>query len=383
MLNKLKQKIESKRNSENIFWRFLVIIKDFLWNISQKLEYIWWIAAYNRKNFMLSVLELFKIHEFNFDVDVVYTYADDNNPERKKQKEYFSKDLDLNNPLSKESLASRRFNDYGELKYSLRSVELFAPWVRNIYIVTPTPNIPWLNLDSKKHKIYVVSNESIFPDKSYVPSFNACAIELFLDKIPGLTEHFIYFNDDMFLGNYVNKNDFFTAGGKCQFDCGRILSCKGKKNISAPLYKNIMVYNQWLIKQKYGAKKIVYPIHQARPFLKSMLDACKKEFPAECAATASNRFREPNNINIAMFICPFYTIYKNFGFMTNKLKSRQMYVPIKNNLKINENMLNHLLIKKPKLFCLNDGTDCYNFKIHNQIEYYLNKYFPGKSAFEI
>ena len=173
ILNKFKGEIESKRGSKNIFWAYSVSIKDFLWILSEKLKYILWIIPANIDNYIISISDLIKRAKYDFDVDVVYTYVDNNDPERTMQKKYFSRSLSPNNPLVKESLSPNRFNDYGELKYSLRSIKLFAPWVRNIYIVTPTPNIPWIGLKSNKNNIFIVPNESIFPSKKYLPNFNS------------------------------------------------------------------------------------------------------------------------------------------------------------------------------------------------------------------
>ena len=62
-----------------------------------------------------------------------------------------------------------------QLKYSLRSIELFASWTRDIYIVTngQTPN--WLNLEHPRVKL--ITHEEIFTNQSNLPSFNSAAIE--------------------------------------------------------------------------------------------------------------------------------------------------------------------------------------------------------------
>ena len=46
-----------------------------------------------------------------------------------------------------EDISSSRFEDNEELRYSLRSIERFAPWVRHVYIVTNGQIPHWLNLE--------------------------------------------------------------------------------------------------------------------------------------------------------------------------------------------------------------------------------------------
>ena len=107
-----------------------------------------------------------------------------------------------------EDISSSRFADNEELKYSLRSVEKFAPWVRNIYIVTNGQIPSWLNLEHPRIKI--VTHEEIFINKSHLPTFSSPAIEVHIHRIKGLSKKFIYLNDDVFFGDHVWPDDFFT-----------------------------------------------------------------------------------------------------------------------------------------------------------------------------
>lgn len=134
-----------------------------------------------------------------------------------------------------EEAAHSRFRDNQELKYSLRSLVKYAPWVRNIYIVTngqvtPRPShahararvrgcvcarasvltqVPsWL--DVTHPRLTVVTHEDIFPNKSHLPVFSSPAIETHIHRIPGLARYFIYFNDDVFLGSDTWPEDFHT-----------------------------------------------------------------------------------------------------------------------------------------------------------------------------
>ncbi|WP_261817990.1 stealth family protein [Vibrio gallicus] len=106
----------------------------------------------------------------------------------------------------------KRYRDWDLMRYWFRCIEKNAPWVRNIYFVT-WGHIPgWLNLDNPK--LVIVKHEDYIPEDC-LPVFNANPIEVNIHRIPGLSEHFVYFNDDMFLINKTTKEDFFVDGLPC------------------------------------------------------------------------------------------------------------------------------------------------------------------------
>lgn len=124
-------------------------------------------------------------------------------------------------------VSDSRFQDNEELRYSLRSIERFAPWVRHIFIVTNGQIPSWLNLDNPRvtlvsHKVRVHPHElvyvvilffplqEIFPNHTHLPSYSSPAIESHLHRIPGLAQHFIYLNDDVMFGDHVWPEDFYT-----------------------------------------------------------------------------------------------------------------------------------------------------------------------------
>eukprot|EP00058_Branchiostoma_floridae_P023700 XP_002609190.1 hypothetical protein BRAFLDRAFT_125953 [Branchiostoma floridae] len=116
---------------------------------------------------------------------------------------------DLTDDLSfHEDIAPSRFEDNEELRYSLRSIERYAPWVRNVYIVTNGQIPSWLNLDNPR--LTIVTHSDLFPNASHLPSFSSPAIEAHLHRIPGLSNKFIYLNDDVMFGAEVWPDDFYT-----------------------------------------------------------------------------------------------------------------------------------------------------------------------------
>uniref|UniRef100_A0A667YT13 N-acetylglucosamine-1-phosphotransferase subunits alpha/beta n=1 Tax=Myripristis murdjan TaxID=586833 RepID=A0A667YT13_9TELE len=107
-----------------------------------------------------------------------------------------------------EDVSASRFEDNEELRYSLRSVERHAPWVRHIFIVTNGQIPSWLNLDNSR--VTVVTHQDIFLNHSHLPTFSSPAIETHIHRIPGLSQKFIYLNDDVMFGKDVWPDDFFS-----------------------------------------------------------------------------------------------------------------------------------------------------------------------------
>ncbi|XP_021495752.2 N-acetylglucosamine-1-phosphotransferase subunits alpha/beta isoform X1 [Meriones unguiculatus] len=107
-----------------------------------------------------------------------------------------------------EDVSASRFEDNEELRYSLRSIERHAPWVRNIFIVTNGQIPSWLNLDNPR--VTIVTHQDVFRNVSHLPTFSSPAIESHLHRIEGLSQKFIYLNDDVMFGKDVWPDDFYS-----------------------------------------------------------------------------------------------------------------------------------------------------------------------------
>ncbi|KAG9339879.1 hypothetical protein JZ751_022192 [Albula glossodonta] len=107
-----------------------------------------------------------------------------------------------------EDVSASRFEDNEELRYSLRSVERHAPWVRHVFIITNGQIPSWLNLDNPR--VTVVTHHEIFQNESHLPTFSSPAIETHIHRIPGLSQKFIYLNDDVMFGKDVWPDDFYS-----------------------------------------------------------------------------------------------------------------------------------------------------------------------------
>ena len=142
----------------------------------------------------------------NQDIDIVVLWVDGSDPAWLAQKAQYQP------PVSKESNAVNRYRDWGLMRYWFRAIEKFAPWARKIHFVTWGHVPEFLNLDAPK--LHVVRHDEFIPAE-YLPTFNANTIEMNIHRIPGLAEHFIYFNDDIFLLQPHEPEDFFRNGLPC------------------------------------------------------------------------------------------------------------------------------------------------------------------------
>ncbi|XP_037927150.1 N-acetylglucosamine-1-phosphotransferase subunits alpha/beta [Hermetia illucens] len=131
-------------------------------------------------------------------IDVVYTWVNGSDPEFIKSIQKFTPDYD-----------QARFDDKNELKYSLRSLEAFAPWVRHVYIVTNGQIPYWLNMACER--VTIISHAQIAPENTLLPTFSSSTIETFIHRIPSLSKKFLYLNDDIFLGAPLYPEDLFTS----------------------------------------------------------------------------------------------------------------------------------------------------------------------------
>jgi hypothetical protein len=140
------------------------------------------------------------------EIDLVYLWVDGSDPEWQARKRAFTGE----GTGSGETTSKARWSDNEELRYSLRSAQMYAPWIRRIFIVTDGQTPAWL--DTSNPRVQIVNQNDILPPEA-LPCYNSAVIEYFLYRIPGLAEHFLYANDDMFFGAPTEPDDFFTPSG--------------------------------------------------------------------------------------------------------------------------------------------------------------------------
>ena len=136
-----------------------------------------------------------------FPIDFVIDWVDDSDPRWINKRNAY---------LPESERLSTRFRDWGWLKYWFRSIDVNAPWVRYVHLITDSQVPNWLDINNSK--LNLVDHTS-YIDRSYLPTFNSNAIELSIHKINLLSNHFVFFNDDFFLNDEVVPENFFSTKG--------------------------------------------------------------------------------------------------------------------------------------------------------------------------
>lgn len=311
----------------------------------------------------------------NFPVDIVYLWCDssDDNWRQKKNDELKKYGKELDN----DSVGDCRFINNDELKYSLRSLEKYAPWINNIFIVTDNQVPHWL--DTTNPKIHIVNHSEILPQDA-LPTFNSVAIEMALHKISGLSEHFLYANDDMFFGRPVEKSFFFNDKGYPIFRFSK------RKIINKP-YKHLYGYTisqaYKRIEKMYGKSCAYFPHHNIDAYRKSDIEKCYQVFKDDCEKTMRQKFREPECIQRSTF--GYYSIANGVGefkVVDNLLKKLTAQNGL-DSLLIELKQSKFKLLEKynPGLFCINDRLQTTNEE-RIAMKDYMDKKFCAQSSFE-
>lgn len=141
-----------------------------------------------------------------------------------------------------------RYRDWNLLRYWFRGVERFAPWVRYVYFVTDGQRPQWLKKDHPKLKLV---NHHDFIPKQYLPTFSSHPIELNLHRIEGLSEQFVYFNDDMFLTRPIDSSIFFRNHLPCDSAVlSPVIITEGMNDVGRVMANNMAVINSHFNKQQ-------------------------------------------------------------------------------------------------------------------------------------
>ena len=324
----------------------------------------------------------------NEKIDFVIIWVDGNDPKWQKEKAKYS-------PNKNTDSRNIRYRDWENLKYWFRGVEKFAPWVNKIYFVTCGHYPEWLNKENPK--LVCVKHSDYMPEE-YLPTFSANPIELNLHRIKGLSEQFVYFNDDMFITNYIKPEDYFKNGKPCAMavfspaaaDDEVFMNILNNDNLLINRHfkkKEILKKNKYL-NFKYGKYNLrtllclpwnriqgFYDSHSPNAFLKETFNKLWNIEYKILDETSKNRFRSKNDVN--------QYVFKNWQFCEGSYTPSKM---ISKFCRINDNVeyACELIEKqKYKTICLNDSDTENNFeetkqKIINSFE----KILPEKSSFE-
>jgi len=330
------------------------------------------------------------------DIDFVVTWVNGEDKQWQNKMQKYKRDEMTTGSLNTAS----RYRNFHLFKYWFRAVEKYAPWVHKVFLITDNQCPEWVNKNNAKLEVI---NHPDYIDSNVLPTFNSNVIELNIFKIKGLSEHFVLFNDDMFLNAPVKESDFFVKGmPKDIYAESPIVSTDG--SIAHTLVNNIRIINRVFSKREFYRRnysKVFNPkignkifrtialfpssnftgmwnSHLPVPYLKETFKQVWQYMPDELENMMRNRFRTPSD-------------YSHWLMRYWQLASGDFCVQKRNFGKVYDigmtpqNVLEReILGEHHQLLCLND-TD--NVKDAGEIASYLQCYFemslPKASMFEI
>lgn len=335
----------------------------------------------------------------NEPIDFVVTWVDGNDKQWQAEKDKYLS----GNKKERYDNNEERYREWDLFKYWFRAVEKYAPWVNKVYLVTWGHIPSWLNTECEK---LVIVKHSDYMDEAFLPTFSSIPIELNLHKIKDLNEHFVYFNDDIFINSHVKPEDFFQAGLP--------LACSMAKPV-IPVRDNTVFRHQlfsvaglmnsynWLeaIKRnphkwfywKYGlglAPNITVMLkgyllgmeftHLCQGFRKTTMKRVWDKYQTEMTTACMNKFRQATDPNHQIF-----TIQEimdgSYIPMTKQTLGRHFW---QISTQFN-NIASTLHDKKVKTICINDDRDINadNFEFFkSELHKVFEEKFPLKSVFE-
>ncbi len=335
----------------------------------------------------------------NYPVDIVYTWVDGSD------KNWIAK---KNNTLkayssfhkSEEVSGDERFLDNEELKYSLRSIHKFCPWVQNIYLVTDEQTPNWLNQSNTNLKI--IDHKELF-EREETPCFNSNAIEMKLHHINNLSENFLSFNDDFFIGRPTKKSDFFhdynipklfMSKIKEKRNPDRLLNIKSLRKDNP--HQRAVLNSRNLIHKKYGTIITQDLRHSVKSLNKKILFELEQKFSDVFKETLKNQFRD-NSDTWIMSLHAFYLISKKitspfymapirrdllrYRFFFLRKGRDYVFIPLTLTDNKIQSKFDAVMKYTPLTFCVNDSPgatmSAKRISINN-----LKKIFPEKSIYE-
>jgi len=308
-------------------------------------------------------------------IDFIIPWVDGGDPLWLAQKNKYT----INNKIMN---TDDHFKDWENLQYLFRGIEQFAPWVNKIYFITWGHLPKWLNINHPK--LTIVKHED-FLDKNNLPVFNINAIETNLHRIKGLSEQFVFFNDDTFLTQPISPEVFFQNNLPVNVAISDIMHegviahiivndidiinrnfnrYKGEK--LSKKKRMLKYFSKWF-NIKYGLHLLPTLLlwrwgftgfinyHHPQPFLKQTFKDVWEKEPEVLRKTSASKFRDSNNVNQYLFK---YWQFVTGKFMpdsyTNAYKKRK-YV----NIRIKEDAImvaNDIKSNKFQMYCVNDCT---------------------------
>ena len=336
------------------------------------------------------------------EIDFVITWVDGSDPAWLREKSVYSgQDSDREAESSVDDRAVR-YRDHGLLRYWFRSVEKFAPWVRKIHFVTWGHLPAWLDVDNPK--LHIVRHEDYIP-RDFLPTFNSHTLELNMHRIEGLSEHFVYFNDDVFLLSPAKKTDFFRDGKPCDMLALQPVVANPDNPVMSHLFlNNSLVISKYFNKREnirkqpgkyfkvgypplyffYNMLELAFPkftgfytIHGAHPFCRQTFSELWEKEGQLLWETSSHKFRNKSDIS-PYLIRDWQKLAGNFH--AYNICKDLVYFELADD---NRKLCRTIKGQKKKIICINDSSKDLDFdRIYDEVRTAWDAILPERSSFE-
>lgn len=291
-------------------------------------------------------------------IDAVYTWVDAGDAEFQEQLRRY--------PDALRTVV--RFHDPKVLRYSLRSLARYAPWIRKVYLVTNGQAPAWIRRGHPR--LQLVRHEDIFKDRTALPVFNSRAIEWQLFRIPGLSRRFLYFHDDFFLAGISSPADFLTAKGGC-----RVLL--EPHDISPADAASIAA--ERLLNSRFGDHSPRKMVARAPRLVdRTLLEEAHRLWEVQIRRTAANRFRNPEDVSMAT-LYSYYLLESPLQF-----GAHQQTVISPRGISARAGVCKQLIStigKRPKWFYVEDENQP-GEPARKRVRWFLRLYFWRRSSWE-
>ncbi len=292
-----------------------------------------------------------------YPIDAVIAWVDGDDPaHREKRLRFATKDQTQNDEVGGEI----RFSSIGEIYYCVASLLRFAPFIRKIFIVTDGQD-PQLGdfigrfFPETETEVEIIDHKVIYRGyEDCLPVFNSLSIETMLWRIPGLSEHYIYLNDDFMLISPVTREDFFQDGkaicyaSKFSLHFGKLLRAVKPKRGGVRIFgfKDAMINAADVAGEK---RHFLYIGHIPLAQKRSVFEKFYTEHPEAMEKNMRPRFREPFQYN-PQELC--YLLGTAGGACTVKpRKGKDLYIKPKDRPGYMERKLRRFDKSKTALFC--------------------------------
>lgn len=328
-------------------------------------------------------------------IDFVLTWVDGSDSQWQKEKKKYS-------ISSSDDDRDERYRDWDNLKYWFRGVEKYASWVHKIYFVT-WGHLP-LWLDTNNPKLEIVKHTDYIKEE-FLPTFNSHTIELNLHRIKGLSEQFVYFNDDCFIINSIKQEDFFIDGRSKDMLAFQPVVTNNENPVMPYIFlNNSMILSKYFDKRSnvksqpgsyfhigypfiyffYNILELMFPrftgfytVHGPSAFLKSTFNELWEKEEDYLSEVCSHKFRSRDDVN-QYLIREWQKLSGNFK--PANVKKNCPYFELKND---NSRLYDGIRKRAYKMVCINDANVSIDFeKIKSELLDSFEIIFPEKSSFE-